>query len=180
MDTDTDTDTNTDTLEHLPPAPPQGVRRFFQFNLRSLFWAITFWSVLVVVFTRLGLVEALEAVLALTALLVLTTWFHREFSVERRRLPALLTVLHVLVTLLAVVIALVATRGSESWTWQGITTWTAAGVLMFPVALLHHFVCLFFGWHSGLAQPGTFLLVVVLNSLLWASAWRWRQGQRQR
>jgi hypothetical protein len=153
MDTDTDTDTNTDTLEHLPPAPPQGVRRFFQFNLRSLFWAITFWSVLVVVFTRLGLVEALEAVLALTALLVLTTWFHREFSVERRRLPALLTVLHVLVTLLAVVIALVATRASESWTWQGIATWTAAGVLMFPVALLHHFVCLFFGWHSGLAQP---------------------------
>ena len=64
-------DTDTDTIEHLQPAPPQGVKRFFRFSLRSLFWAITFWSVLVVVFTRLGLVEALEAVLALTALLVL-------------------------------------------------------------------------------------------------------------
>ena len=37
--------------------------------------------------------------------------------------------------------------------------------LRFPPPLVHHFVCLFFGWHSGLAQPGTFLLVVVLNSL---------------
>jgi uncharacterized membrane protein len=118
-------DTDTNRIEPLRPAPPQGVKRFFRFSLRSAFWAITFWSVLVVVFTRLGLVEALEAVLALTALLVLGTWFHREFSVRGRRLAALLVVLHVLATLLAVVIALVATRGSESWTWQGITTWTA-------------------------------------------------------
>lgn len=174
-----DMNAQTDAIEHLQPAPPHGVKRFFRFSLSSLFWAITFWSVLVVVFTRLGLVEALEAVLALTALLVLATWFHREFSVERRRLQALLTVLHVLVTLMAVVVALVVTRGSESWTWQGITSWSAAGVLMFPVALVHHFVCLFCGWHSGLAQPGTFLLVVVLNSLLWACVWRWLRASRQ-
>lgn len=125
-----DTDTDTDAIEHVQPAPPRSAKRFFQFSLSSLFWAITFWSVLVVVFTRLGLVEALEAVLALTALLVLATWFHHEFSVERRRLPALLTVLHVLATLMAVVVALVATHGNESWTGPGITAWTAAGVLV--------------------------------------------------
>lgn len=46
---------------------------------------------------------------------------------------------------------------------------------MFPVALVHHIVCSF--CHSGLAQLGTFLLVVVLNLLLWACVWRWRRGQ---
>ena len=45
---------DTDAIEHCQPAPPKGLKRFFQFSLRSLFWAITFWSVLVVVFTRLG------------------------------------------------------------------------------------------------------------------------------
>lgn len=168
-------DTETDAIEHRQPSRPAGIQRFFQFSLRSLFWAITFWAVMVVAFTRLGLVEALEAVLSLTALLVLVTWFRREFIVERRRLPALLTVLHVLITLMAIVVAFEEARVSESWTWQCITTWAVAGVLMFPVALLHHFVCLLCGWHSGLAQPGTFLLVVVLNSLLWASAGRWMQ-----
>ncbi len=60
-----------------------------------------------------------------------------------------------------------------------MSVWSLAGVLMFPVALVHHFVCRFCGWHSGLAQPGTFTLVVVLNSLLWAYLWRWReQGRR--
>jgi hypothetical protein len=36
-------------------------------------------------------------------------------------------------------------------------------------------VCRCCGWHSDLAQPGTFSLVVVLNSLLWAYLRRWRQ-----
>jgi hypothetical protein len=164
-------------MDNSPDAPPRSIKRYFRFSLRTLWWAITFWSVLVVVFTRLGLVEALEAVLALTALLVLATWFHREFTVRGRRLAALLVVLHVLTTLPAIVVAHVATRGHESWTWLGVTIWAMAGMLMFPVAQVHHLGCIFYGWHSGLAQPGTFLLVVVLNSLLWAGVWRWRQGQ---
>ena len=89
-------DAHNDVIDNSPSAPPQGVKRFFQFSLRSLFWAITFWSVLVCVGTRLGLVEALEVVLGLIAVLILLTWFHREFRVERHRLVALLVVLHVL------------------------------------------------------------------------------------
>lgn len=50
-----------------------------------------------------GLIEALEVVPRLIAVLILLTWFHREFRVERHRLTALMAVLHVLVTLLTVV-----------------------------------------------------------------------------
>jgi hypothetical protein len=172
-------DSENEVIGKRQPAAPQGVRRFFRFSLRSLFWAITFWSVLVCTCKRLGLVEALEAVTGLTALLILLTWCHREFRVERHRLTALLVILHVLATQLMAAFAYGTTRATESWTWTGVCVWSLAGCLMFPVALVHHFVCRYCGWHSGLAQPGTFFLVVVLNSLLWAYLWRWRQ-QRQR
>jgi len=167
-----------DVVPNSPPVPPRSPKRYLRFSLRTLLIAVTFWSVLVFACTRLGLVEALDVILAPIALLILLSHVHRELGVERRTRSALLFVLHVLATPIAVIAAHIATRGSESWTWLGVMAWTAAGLLMFPVALLHHFVCLCCGWRSGMAQPGTFFLVVVLNSLLWAYLWRWRQGQR--
>ena len=44
---------------------------------------------------------------------------------------------------------------------------------MSPLAIIHHLVCRWHDWHSGLAQPGTFFFIVVLNSLLWARAGHW-------
>ena len=64
-----DMNAHNDAIDNSQPALPKGVKRFFRFSLRSLFWAITFWSVLVCVGTRLGLVEALEVVLGLIAML---------------------------------------------------------------------------------------------------------------
>jgi hypothetical protein len=162
-----------------PPAAASP-KRFLRFSLRSLLLAVTFWSVLVFACTRLGLVEAVDVLLAFLALLILCSWFVREFGVARRKLAALLVVLHVVATPPALVVAYFMTLGSERWTWQGVTAWSVAGALMFPVALLHHFVCRYCGWETGLAQPGTFSLIVVLNSLLWAYLWRWRQAQRHR
>ena len=96
-----------------------------------------------------------------------------------RPVTPLSVVLQVLATLLAVVVAYKTTRATESRIRIGVSVWSLAGVLMFPVALVHHIVCRFCGWLSGLAQPGTFFLVVVLNSLLWVYLWLWRQqGQR--
>jgi len=43
---------------------------------------------------------------------------------------------------------------------------------MAPLCLVHHGVCRWCGWHSGLAQPGTFLLLAVLNGLFWHRAYR--------
>jgi hypothetical protein len=164
---------------NVPSSAARSPKRYLRFSLRSLFLAVTFWSVLVFACTRLGLVEAVDVVLAFLAVLILCSWFVREFGGARRRLSALLVVLHVLATPAAVVVAYLATRASERWTWQGLTAYGVAGAMMFPVALLHHFVCRYCGWHSGLAQPGTFFLIVVLNSLLWAYLWRWWQGQRR-
>jgi hypothetical protein len=160
-----------------PPPAARSPKRFLRFSLRTMLLAVTFWSVLVFACTRLGLVEAVDVLLAFLALLILCSWFVRELAVARRRLSALLVVLHVVVTPPMVVVAYFANLGSERWTWLGATAWSVAGVLMFPVALLHHFVCRYCGWETGLAQPGTFLLIVVLNSLLWAYLWRWRQGR---
>jgi hypothetical protein len=78
---------------------------------------------------------------------------------------------HVFATPVVLVHADLATRAAVDW-W-GVLCWTVAGALMFPLALMHHFVCRYCGWYWGLAQPGTFFLVVVLNALLWVEAWRW-------
>lgn len=160
-------------------AAPPGLKRYLRFSLRSMLLAITLWSVLVCAVTSLGLVEALETMLGPIGLLVLLAWFHREYRVARRPIGALLAVLHVLATLGVVVCASLATEATELWTWSGMGVWALAGALMCPVALVHHAVCYYCGWGSGLAQPGTFFLVVVLNSLLWANLWRWRQQRRQ-
>jgi hypothetical protein len=166
-----------DVVPNNPPPPPRTAKRFLRFSLRTLLLAVTFWSVLVFACTRLGLVEAVDVILGLTALLILLNHVHRELGVERRTLSALLFVLHVLATPVALIAAHIATRGNESWTWLGVVAWTGAGILMFPVAVLHHLVCRYCGWLSGMAQPGTFFLVVVLNALLWAYLWRWRQAR---
>jgi hypothetical protein len=148
----------------------------FRFSLRSLLLAITLWSVLLMGFIQWGMVEALDLVLLVVGPLILGAHLHREVAVRRRVISGALAVLHVLATVAAVVFAYLATRGDGGW--LGVLIWTIAGVLMFPLALIHHFVCRYCGWHSGLAQPGTFLLVVVLNTLLWDHVWRWRRAKR--
>jgi hypothetical protein len=148
-------DMDTDRIEHLQPAPPQGVRRFVRFGLRSLFWAMTFWA---------GLGRGLGG----------GARFNRPAGpddlvpprIQRRRPPAPGFVDG-------------APRAGHAAgsrhrpcrdTWQRIMD--LAGHDSRAVGS-NHFVCLFFGWHSALvAQPGTFLLVVVLNSLLWGQCLR--------
>jgi hypothetical protein len=145
----------------------------FRYSLRSLFLAITLWSVMLVCFIQFGVVEALDSVLLVLSPLVLYAHLHREVLVERRVVSGVLVVVHVLATGAAMVMAYWFTRTEAGWVT--VPVWTIAGVLMFPLALIHHFVCRFFGWHSGLAEPGTFALVVVLNAILWNHVRRLRR-----
>ena len=143
--------------------------------------AVTVYSVLLLGFVRLGLVEALEILTLLAGLLVLLAYLHREMIRQRRVAVGLGVIVHVLATPTFLVHADLATRAAvDGW---GVLCWTVAGALMFPLALMHHFVCRYCGWYWGLAQPGTFFLVVVLNALLWVEAWRsfrrWRAAVRQ-
>ncbi len=148
----------------------------FRFSLRSMLLAITLWSVLLVGFVRWGMVEALDLALLVVSPLVLVAHLHREIVLQRRVLSAALAVFHVLVTVAAVVVAYGVSRVQGNWI--GDLAWAVAWVPMFPLPLIHHFVCRYCGWHSGLAQPGTFLLVVVLNTLLWTHVWRWRRTRQ--
>ena len=147
------------------------ITRYLRFSLRSLLLAITVYSVLLVGFVRLGLVEALEFLTLGAGILVLLTYLHREVICQRHRGVGLGMTAHVFATPAVLVAAHLVTRVALSW-W-GVLCWTIAGGLMFPLALIHHFVCRYCGWYWGLAQPGTFFLVVVLNSILWVEAWRW-------
>jgi len=149
----------------------------FRYSLRSMLLAITLWSVLLVGFIQWGMVEALDLALLVLSPLVLFAYLHREDTVQRRVASGTLAILHVLATVAAVAVAYWVTRVEGGWV--GVLTWVVAWVLMFPLALIHHLVCRFCGWHSGLAQPGTFLLVVVLNTLLWSHVWRWYGGKRK-
>ncbi len=146
------------------------MRRYLRFSLRSLLLAITVYSVLLVGFVRLGLVEALEILTFGAGILVLLAYLHREAIRQRHLAVGLGVMVHVLATPAVLVFAHLITRVDLNW-W-GVLCWTIAGGLMFPLALIHHFVCRYCGWYWGLAQPGTFFLVVVLNSLLWVEAWR--------
>lgn len=142
---------------------------------------ITVYSVLLLGFVRLGLVEALEILTLGAGLLVLLAYLHREMIRQRRLAVGLGVIVYVLATPTVLVHADLATRVAvDGW---GVLCWAVAGVLMFPLALMHHFVCRYCGWHWGLAQPGTFFLVVVLNALLWVeawrSSWRWRVSVRE-
>jgi len=138
--------------------------------------AITLWSVLLVGFIQWGLVEALDLALLAVSPLVLVAYLHREIAVQRRFVSGALVIIHVLVTVVAVVAAYWVSRIEGDW--MGDVAWGIAWVPMFPVPLMHHFVCRYCGWHSGLAQPGTFLLVVVLNALLWSEVRRWRRTRQ--
>jgi len=145
----------------------------FRFSLRTMLLAITIWSVLLMGFIQWGMVEALDLALLVVGPLVLVAHLHREIVVQRRMVSGVLAIVHVLATMLAVVVAYWMTRIHGDW--MATLAWAVAWVFMFPLALIHHFVCRYCGWHSGLAQPGTFLLVVVLNTLLWSHVWRWRR-----
>ena len=147
------------------------MRNPVRFSLRSLLLAVTLWSVLLAGFVRWGLVEALELVMLIIGLLVLGAHLHREVFRERRRGSVALALIYVAATIEAVVVACLTTRFELGWVAVG--AWSFAAVLMFPLALIHHGLCRYCGWHSALAQPGTFFLVVVLNMLLWVHLGRW-------
>ena len=145
----------------------------FRFSLRTMLLAVTIWSVLLMGFIQWGMVEALDLALLVVGPLVLVAHLHHVIVVQRRVVSGALAILHVLATTAAVVVAYWMTRiGGD---WMATLAWAIAWVFMFPLALIHHFVCRYCGWHSGLAQPGTFLLVVVLNTLLWSHIWWWRK-----
>ncbi len=151
-----------------------GMKRYLQFSLRTMLLVITVYSVLLLGFVRLGLVEALEILTLGAGLLVLLAYLHREVIRQRRVAVGLGVMAHVFATPAILVFAHLATRVAvKGW---GVACWLIAGGLMFPLALIHHFVCRYCGWYWGLAQPGTFFLVVVLNALLWVEGWRsfWR------
>lgn len=148
----------------------------FRFSLRTMLLAITLWSVLLVGFIQWGMVEALDLALLAVSPLVLVAHLHREIVGQRCFVTGVLAIIHVLVTVAATAVAYWMSRVHGNWI--GDVAWAIAWVPMFPLPLMHHFVCRYCGWHSGLAQPGTYLLVVVLNTLLWTHVWRWRRAKR--
>lgn len=148
----------------------------FRFSLRTMLLAITLWSVLLMGFIQWGMVEALDLALLTVSPLVLVAHLHREIAVQRRVMSGVLAIIYVVVTLAATVAAYGLSRVYGGW--LGDVVWAVAWVPMFPLPLMHHFVCQYCGWHSGLAQPGTYLLVVVLNTLLWTHVWQWRKTKR--
>jgi len=147
---------------------PAAGRLLPRFSLRTLFSAVTIWSLLLVGFTAFGLVEIIDVCCGVCGLIFLDAVFRREFIDRRRYGPAVFLVTHVTVTLVFVILAYAFSPSSE--TTLNLTTITA-WIAMFPVVLLHHLSCRWYGWHSGLAQPGTFFLMSVLCSLLWLGTW---------
>ena len=139
-----------------------------QFSLRTMLAATALCSVLFGGMAVLGLVEVLDLVLFASAGLIALAVWRDAMQQQRRPYVFGMMMLHAGVTILTVFAAnlLVGERMGLADQILDVISW----ILMCPLALVHHLLCRYLGWHSGLAQPGTFCLVVVLNSLFWVRA----------
>ena len=148
-----------------------------QFSLRQLLAAMAGFSVLFAGIAAFGLVEVLEVLMAGFAVTIWVLMIRYDARRPKRMPISAIAAVHVALVLALTFGALVVDFWSiGNNTSRGIIM-TVAYVPMFPLSLLHHLVCRWQGWHSGLAQPGTFLLIATLNALLWIRAgYKLRRG----